>query len=136
MIVVVDFGSQTAHLILRRIKELGVSSKIVQPEETIEEISKNKKDINGIILSGGPRSVYLKNAPSINPNIFNLNIPTLGICYGLQLSAKLLGGKVISGKKEYGPAILKLKIENGKLKVKNQKFSILNSQFSTLNWIA
>jgi len=130
MILIVDFGSQTAHLILRRIKELGALSKLVDPQEVISEILKNKKDINGIILSGGPASVYLKNAPSINPNIFNLNIPILGICYGLQLTAKLLKGKVVSGKKEYGPAILKLKIENGKLKVKNQKFSTLNSQLS------
>src|SRR3989344_1111958 len=130
MIVVVDFGSQTAHLILRRIKELGAFSKLVQPEVAIKEISKNRKDINGIILSGGPASVYLKNAPLINPNIFNLGIPILGICYGFQLTVKLLGGRVISGKKEYGPALLKLKIENGKLKVKNQKFSTLNSQLS------
>ena len=138
MILIVDFGSQTAHLILRRIKELGAFSKLVQPEKAIEEISKNRKDIEGIILSGGPASVYQKNAPAIDPEIFNLNIPILGICYGLQLTAKLLKGKVVSGKKEYGPATLKLKIarpergrrENGKLKVKNQKLSTLNSQLS------
>ncbi|MEK7501929.1 MAG: GMP synthase (glutamine-hydrolyzing), partial [Patescibacteria group bacterium] len=87
MILIVDFGSQTAHLILRRIKELGAFSKLAQPERAIEEISKNRKDIEGIILSGGPASVYQKNAPAIDPEIFNLNIPILGICYGLQLTA-------------------------------------------------
>ena len=115
MIVVVDFGSQTAHLILRRIKEFGALSKLIHPEDATPEILESKKNINGIILSGGPASVYLKNAPSINPNIFNLDIPILGICYGLQLTAKLLGGKVISGKKEYGPA--QLKISNSKSQI-------------------
>ena len=110
MIIVVDFGSQTAHLISRRIKELGASSKIIYPQEAIPQIHKNRKDIDGIILSGGPASVYQKNAPAINPEIFNLKIPILGICYGFQLTAKLLKGKVISGKKEYGPATLKLKV--------------------------
>ncbi len=115
MILIVDFGSQTAHLILRRIKELGAFSKLVQPEKAIEEISKNRKDIEGIILSGGPASVYQKNAPAIDPEIFNLNIPILGICYGFQLTAKLLKGKVVSGKKEYGPA--KLEISNSKSQI-------------------
>ena len=117
MIIVVDFGSQTAHLISRRIKELGASSKIIYPQEAIPQIHKNRKDIDGIILSGGPASVYQKNAPAINPEIFNLKIPILGICYGFQLTAKLLKGKVISGKKEYGPATLKLKVKSEKLKV-------------------
>ena len=117
MIIVVDFGSQTAHLISRRIKELGASSKIIYPQEAIPQIHKNRKDIDGIILSGGPASVYQKNAPAIDPEIFNLKIPILGICYGFQLTAKLLKGKVISGKKEYGPATLKLKVKSEKLKV-------------------
>ncbi len=117
MIVIVDFGSQTSHLISRRIKGLGASSRLIHPEDANEEIQKNKNDINGIILSGGPSSVYLKNTPSIDPNIFNLGIPILGICYGLQLAAKILGGKVISGKKEYGPA--QLKILNSKSQITN-----------------
>src|SRR3989344_7427606 len=139
MILIVDFGSQTAHLIRRRVREIGTESKIISPENVLEEIRKiGIKNVRGIIFSGGPASVYLKNAPSINSNIFNLDIPILGICYGLQLTAKLLKGKVISGKKEYGPATLKLKIarpergrrENAKLKVKNQKLSTFNSQHS------
>jgi len=116
MIFVVDFGSQTAHLIGRRIKELGVEVKIVSPEQILHFIQ-NDKSAKGIILSGGPSSVYEKGAPTIDSKIFSLGIPILGICYGLQLTAHLLGGKVISGKKEYGPS--QLKIENLKLKIAN-----------------
>ena len=102
MIVVVDFGSQTAHLIRRRVREIGAESKIISPENVLEEIRKiGIKNVRGIIFSGGPSSVYSKNAPTISPDIFNLSIPILGICYGFQLTAKLLKGKVISGKKEY-----------------------------------
>ena len=116
MILVVDFGSQTAHLIRRRVREIGAESKIISPENVLEEIRKiGIKNVRGIIFSGGPSSVYSKNAPTISPDIFNLDIPILGICYGLQLSAKLLGGKVISGKKEYGPA--QLKISNSKSQI-------------------
>lgn len=109
MIFVVDFGSQTSHLIARRIKELGVSAKIISPEKALPETKREK--LKGIILSGGPSSVYERNAPTINKEIFSLGIPILGICYGLQLSSHLLGGKVVSGKKEYGPASLTLKSE-------------------------
>ncbi|MEK6882886.1 MAG: glutamine-hydrolyzing GMP synthase, partial [Nanoarchaeota archaeon] len=116
MILVVDFGSQTAHLIQRRVKEIGAESKFISPENVLLEIRKiGIKNVRGIILSGGPSSVYAKNAPTISPDIFNLDIPILGICYGLQLSAKLLGGKVISGKKEYGPA--QLEISNSKSQI-------------------
>lgn len=120
MIFVVDFGGQTAHLISRRIRELGVSTKILHPEEAYATVIKEKP--KGIIFSGGPASVYEKNAPTINRKIFSLNIPILGICYGLQLTAHLLGGKVISGKKEYGPA--KLKISNFKLKIKGLRIRL------------
>ncbi|MEK7518175.1 MAG: glutamine-hydrolyzing GMP synthase [Patescibacteria group bacterium] len=114
MIVVVDFGSQTTHLIGRRIRELGGEIKILSPEKILPSIQ-NDKSIKGIILSGGPASVYEKGAPTADPKIFSLGIPILGICYGLQLIAHLLGGKVISGKKEYGPS--QLKIGNLKLKI-------------------
>src|ERR1035437_5577781 len=107
MIIIVDFGSQTTHLIARRLKEFGAKIKIVHPEDVLEEINKDK--VKGIIFSGGPASVYEKNAPTIDKKIFSLNIPILGICYGLQLTAYLLGGKVISGKREYGPTELKIK---------------------------
>jgi len=113
MILVVDFGSQTAHLIQRRVKEIGAESKFVTPDKAIAEIKKNKK-IKGIILSGGPSSVYAKNSPTIDPQIFSFGIPVLGICYGFQTMAKLLGGRVIAGRKEYGPATLKLKVITAK----------------------
>lgn len=101
-ILVVDFGSQTTHLIARRLRDLGSPTKIITPECVLDEIAKEQP--KGIILSGGPSSVYEKHAPTIDKKIFSLHIPILGICYGFHLTAYLLGGKVISGKKEYGPA--------------------------------
>ncbi|MBI2315308.1 glutamine-hydrolyzing GMP synthase [Candidatus Daviesbacteria bacterium] len=115
MVILIDFGSQTAHLIARRIKELGVEVKITIPELVMEEIKKAKP--RGIIFSGGPASVYAKGAPTIDPEVFKLGIPILGICYGEQLICHLLGGEVNAGfKKEYGPATL------------NFQFSIFNFQ--------
>jgi GMP synthase (glutamine-hydrolysing) len=103
-IIVIDFGSQTAHLITRRLKDLGVDSSLVDPDDSLKVIEKLKP--SGIIFSGGPASVYEIGAPSIDKKIFDLNIPILGICYGWQLMAHLLGGEVESGDKEYGPTIL------------------------------
>ncbi|MFH1832829.1 MAG: glutamine-hydrolyzing GMP synthase [Candidatus Levyibacteriota bacterium] len=123
MILLVDFGSQTAHLISRRIQELGANVKIVYPEDALREI--NKEKVQGIILSGGPSGVYEKNVPTINPKIFDLGIPILSICYGFQLTAHLCGGKVIPGKKEYGPA--KLELANGVWRIANglpSKFTV------------
>jgi len=113
MIIIIDFGSQTTHLIARRLLEFGVKIKILHPEDSFKKINAIRP--SGIILSGGPSSVYEKNAQTVDRKIFNLKIPVLGICYGLQLSSHLLGGKVISGKKEYGPA--KLNINNLKTKI-------------------
>jgi GMP synthase (glutamine-hydrolysing) len=104
MIIIIDFGSQTTHLISRRLRQIGVENIIITPNEAINEINKNNP--KGIILSGGPASVYEKNVPKIDKKIFSLNIPILGICYGLQLTTHLLEGKVIAGKKEYGPETL------------------------------
>jgi len=125
MIYLVDFGSQITHLISRRVMSQGASVKIILPKDAVS-LSKKQKP-SGIILSGGPASVYEKNAPTIDPSIFNLGIPVLGICYGLQLTVKLLGGKVISGKKEYGPAILELGIKNLELRITKdlpQRFTV------------
>ena len=108
MILIIDFGSQTTHLISRRIGELGVRSKIVIPEVALKEISNERP--KGIILSGGPATVFEKGAPSIDKAIFSLQIPILGICYGQQLTAYLLGGKTaMSSIKEYGPVQLSIK---------------------------
>lgn len=101
MIVIVDFGSQTAHLIGRRLRQLGVQAEYSYPEDALQYIQQKKP--SGIIFSGGPSSVYEPNAPSIDPKIFILNIPILGICYGWQLMAHLTGGTVQSTTKEYGP---------------------------------
>ena len=112
MIVIIDFGSQTAQLIERRIRDLGVATQFVTPEKALAVIKEKKP--HGIVLSGGPASVYGKTSPTISKEIFQLGIPVLAICYGMQLMMKLLGGKVVAGKKEYGPAVLHLS-ETGKL---------------------
>jgi len=80
MIFVVDFGSQTTHLIKRRIWDIGVEVKIVDPKDALA-LAKEENP-TGMILSGGPASVYGKNAPGIEGDIFLLGIPILGICYG------------------------------------------------------
>lgn len=105
MIVIIDFGSQTTHLIGRRIRDLGVSVEIVTPQEALSSVEKYKP--KGIILSGGPSSVYASDGLLIDKKIFQKDIPVLGICYGLQVMSHMLGGKVESGKrKEYGPEVL------------------------------
>ncbi|HUD09894.1 MAG TPA: glutamine-hydrolyzing GMP synthase [Patescibacteria group bacterium] len=121
MILVIDFGSQVAHLISRRINDLGAKTKIILPEEALAEIKKDKPQ--GIILSGGPDSVYQKGAPTIDKSIFASKIPILGICYGLQLMMYLMGGKVVSGKKEYGPATLRIKNHQSRILNKIPKIS-------------
>src|SRR5580765_7828351 len=107
-IVILDFGSQYTQVIARRIRECNVYSVILRYDTSVEEIRKIQPQ--GIILSGGPASVYSKNAPLPDPEIFNLDIPMLGICYGLQLLAQYLGGKVEPGqKREYGKGTLQVK---------------------------
>ena len=91
MIILINFGGQTAHLISRRIRELGVECKIIAPEDSIASLQNDK--VKGVIFSGGPASVYEEDVPTVDPKIFELNIPILGICYGEQLIAHLLGGK-------------------------------------------
>lgn len=108
MIILVDFGGQTAHLISRRVREFGSECLIVTPEKALEETGKKKVD--GIIFSGGPASVYDEDSPTIDKKIFELGIPILGICYGEQLMCQMLGGEVKAGfKQEYGPAQLIIK---------------------------
>jgi GMP synthase (glutamine-hydrolysing) len=103
MIIIIDFGSQTTHLIGRRIRDLGVASEIVLPKNSMSAIKKYRPQ--GIILSGGPASVFGKDALLVDKVIFGLGIPVLGICYGLEVLGQMLGGKVAPGKKkEYGPA--------------------------------
>ncbi len=101
MILIVDFGSQTCHLIGRRLRDMSVSTQIVEPKAAPDAIKQLHP--TGIILSGGPSSVYDKGAPTIDPSVFASGVPVLGICYGWQLMAHLLGGNVASGHREYGP---------------------------------
>ena len=106
MILILDFGSQYTELIARRIRELNIFSEVVPHTTTSENITE-KGTVNGIILSGGPCSVTDENAPSIDTNIFNLGIPILGICYGMQLIATKLEGNVQSSStSEYGASSL------------------------------
>ena len=97
-VLIVDFGSQVTKLIARRIRELGVYSEVITPKEINKLKDYNK--VKGIILSGGPSSVTGKKFESIPKRLFSLKIPILGICYGLQLIAKLFGGKIKSSKKK------------------------------------
>lgn len=106
-VAILDFGSQYTQLIARKIREQGVFSKIFPFSIRLSRLKREKPD--AIVLSGGPQSVYGKNAPLISRETFETGIPVLGICYGLQLMAYLLGGKVVpSKKKEYGFASLKV----------------------------
>ena len=106
-ILILDFGSQYTQLIARRIRELNVYSEI-QPYNYSLNIIKDR-NIKGIILSGGPSSVYEKNAPHIEKEILNIGLPILGICYGLQLLSYLSGGEIVPAEhKEYGLANLKI----------------------------
>ncbi len=106
-ILILDFGSQYTQLIARRIRESKVYSEIHAHNFALDKI----KELNptGIILSGGPMSVYEEDSPKVNPEIFNLGIPILGICYGLQLITTNFGGKVEAAKsREYGKANIEL----------------------------
>lgn len=108
MILVLDFGSQYNQLITRRIREFGVYSELHPHTLTVEEIK--RMNPKGIILSGGPNSVYDEKSFRCDEQIFQLGVPVLGICYGMQLTTHMLGGKVEKAKhREYGKATLQVK---------------------------
>ncbi|RNB77218.1 glutamine-hydrolyzing GMP synthase [Brevibacillus panacihumi] len=112
MVVVLDFGGQYNQLIARRVRDLGVYSELLPYNTPVEKI----KEMNpkGIIFSGGPASVYEEGAPTVDPAIFELGLPVLGICYGMQLMSHMLKGKVErAGKREYGKAELRLQEKHG-----------------------
>jgi GMP synthase (glutamine-hydrolysing) len=112
-IVVLDFGAQYSQLIARRVREQNVFSVVLPCNSKIDDIQKYSPV--GIILSGGPSSVYDKDAPSADPRVFELGLPVLGICYGLQFMAHALGGKVKAAKhREYGHAQVDL-LDNSEL---------------------
>ncbi len=105
MILIIDFGSQFNQLIARRVRECRVYCQIVPPHIPLTELNALKPE--GIILSGGPSSIYEKNSPKMDPGVFDLQIPILGICYGMQYMVHSLGGQVQqANKREYGFAEL------------------------------
>src|SRR5262245_43420328 len=107
VIPILDFGAQYAQLIARRVREAGVYSELVRPDISFEELKRLR--VKGLILSGGPSSVYDTDAPRCDPRIFDLDVPILAICYGMQLGAQILGGQVKPAKaREFGRAKLKV----------------------------
>ncbi|MFH0776012.1 MAG: glutamine-hydrolyzing GMP synthase [Patescibacteria group bacterium] len=122
-IAVLDFGGQYAHLIANRIRRAGILAEILLPQNLIDPVTE-LKDYKGVILSGGPQSVFEKNSPKVDSTIFALGKPVLGICYGLQFLVQALGGKVKKAAGgEFGEAKLKI-LGKSKLLEKVPKSSI------------
>ena len=106
-IIVLDYGSQYSQLICRRVREAQVYAELISWDRAEEAI--NRLRPAGIILSGGPNSVYEPNAPTLKSEVVNSGVPILGICYGLQLMAYTLGGQVTPGReREYGSALVEI----------------------------
>jgi len=111
-VLVVDFGAQYAQLIARRVREAGVYSEIVPHSISATEVA--AKSPAGIILSGGPSSVYEEGSPDLDPEILRLGIPVFGICYGFQVMARQLGGEVArTGQREYGATPMRIQGDGG-----------------------
>ncbi|MFO0845231.1 MAG: glutamine-hydrolyzing GMP synthase [Gemmataceae bacterium] len=111
-ILILDFGAQYAQLIARRVREQNVLSQLVRHDLPAKRIAELKP--RGLILSGGPSSVYEAGAPHCDPDLFKLNIPVLGICYGMQIACQALGGEVKPAKaREFGRAVCKVHDANG-----------------------
>ena len=112
MILVLDFGGQYAQLIARRVREARVYSELIPYDTPVEEI--RRRNPEGIILSGGPSSVYEDDAPKVDGALFDLGVPILGICYGMQLMALALGGEVGAVQiREYGRSDIVVKSHDG-----------------------
>ncbi|KJU85056.1 GMP synthase, partial [Candidatus Magnetobacterium bavaricum] len=110
-IAILNAGGQYCHLIARKIRELGVFTEIVDFNVPPDSL----RDVRGIVLSGGPESVYMADSPRVSEGLFDLGVPILGLCYGHQLIAHMLGGKVHSSEgREYGIAGIKI-LNNGGL---------------------
>ncbi|HJQ29812.1 MAG TPA: glutamine-hydrolyzing GMP synthase, partial [Rubrobacter sp.] len=112
MILVLDFGGQYAQLIARRVREARVYSELIPYDTPVDEIQ--SRDPDGIILSGGPNSVYEEGAPRVDARLFDLDVPMLGICYGMQLMALVEGAEVGAVQiREYGRSNLCVKSQEG-----------------------
>jgi GMP synthase (glutamine-hydrolysing) len=134
-ILVLDFGGQYCHLIGRRVREHGVYSEIVAHDISPEEVKalNEKFNVKGLILSGGPASVYEPNAPKLDPRILDMNLPILGLCYGHQLLAQLANGKVEPAAcKEYGIAQVAIDKPVGVLEGLSEKEKVWMSHGDTV----
>ena len=130
-IVVLDFGSQYTQVIARRIREANVFSSVLPYNSKLSDI--RKQNPVGIVLSGGPASVFAKDSPKPNPGIFKLGVPILGICYGLQLMGKMLGGEVKSSdRREYGRGTLSIERKGTLFSGLPTKLSVWNSHGDSL----
>jgi GMP synthase (glutamine-hydrolysing) len=130
-IVVLDFGSQYTQVIARRIREANVFSSVLPYNSKLSDI--RKQNPVGIVLSGGPASVFAKDSPKPNPGIFKLGVPILGICYGLQLMGKMLGGEVKSSdRREYGRGTLSIARKGTLFSGLPTKLSVWNSHGDSL----
>ena len=113
-VLVVDFGAQYAQLIARRVREAGVYSEVVSSATSVADLA--QRGPAAIILSGGPASVYEPGAPAVDPELFELGIPVLGICYGFQTMALALGGEVArTGSREYGRTAMQVEVDRSQL---------------------
>ena len=131
MIVVLNFGAQYCHLIARTVRELGVKAEILLNDATAAQV--REKNPDGIILSGGPASVYENGSPQMDKAILALGVPVLGICYGHQLIAKAIGGKVTRGaKKEYGRREIAIKDKKDLFKGLGDKETVWMSHGDTV----
>ncbi|MDX1683271.1 MAG: glutamine-hydrolyzing GMP synthase, partial [Phycisphaeraceae bacterium] len=132
VVPILDFGSQYAQLIARRVRELGVFSLLVRPDIPVDELY--AMNPAGLILSGGPASVYEDDAPRCDPKLFDLDVPVLGICYGMQVACELLGASVKSATaREYGRASLQVQQSGGLLSGIPEKTSVWMSHGDQVN---
>ena len=123
-IVIINFGAQYNQLIARRVREAGVYSELLPPDSPIEKIKGD--GLCGIILSGGPDSAYLEGARTCSDELFNLGVPVLGICYGMQLMCQKLGGKV-------GPAPTR---EYGKTPMHFKRSPLFKDMPDSITWMS
>ena len=132
-ILIIDYGSQYTQLIARKIREQNIYC-VVKPYNKIHSLFTNTSNIAGIILSGGPNSVKEKNSPKFNKKILNLDIPILGICYGMQLLCKEFKGKIGQSKsREYGHAVVSIKNNSNILKGVIKNTQVWMSHGDTIN---
>jgi GMP synthase (glutamine-hydrolysing) len=114
LVLILDFGSQYTRLIARRVRELGVLTELASHERAVE--AAGGRNLKGVILSGGPDSVYRADAPGVPRELFEMGVPVLGICYGMQWMMKELGGRVEAAEeREYGPAVVRVVDESSVL---------------------